>query len=78
MDELKVFAGLPVLETVWDLRWMIRLTPADHAAHTNRYRRLSLDVVTPRAWEAAEALDDALEAAELPRTAILELRREYE
>lgn len=71
----------PVL-VVWDPRWAMTLCvePAPercHQRHTLRVRRVPGTLVPPQAWIAAEELDDALEAAGRPRTAILELRREH-
>lgn len=77
IERLAADAGLPVIETAWDLAWMIHLTRDAHERHTNRSRRLPFSVVPERAREAANALDDALEAAGRPRTAMLQLRREY-
>lgn len=70
-------AGLDPVALVWDRRWRMWLCRECHGRHTARSRRVSGALVPPEAWIAAEELDDALEAAGKPRTAIIELRREH-
>lgn len=77
IERLAGEAGLPVAETAWDLRWMVRLDREVHERHTNRSRRLPFSVVPPAARAAAHDLDGALRAADRPATAYSQLEREY-
>jgi hypothetical protein len=75
-------AGLDEVELVWDPDWGMTLCtdPAPercHERHTSRFARVEGSKVPAAAWVRAEELDDQLEAAGVPRTAILELRREH-
>lgn len=78
IERLATEAGLDVLATAWDTRWMMHVSDDEHERHTNRSRRLPLTRVPERAWQAARDLDRALVAAGRPETAVLQLRREYE